>query len=101
MASNKVYMIVTNDEYETPVYTDVVGAEKVAEILGMKKQAVRRNLCYDKWSHLSKFKAVVDETGSYELAKKTYIRNYWRNRGVLPPKEKMDMFERKWEIKNA
>lgn len=42
---SKIYMIVTNDEYETPVKTDVVGVKAVAEYMEVSESYVRKMLC--------------------------------------------------------
>ena len=45
----KIYLIVTNDEYELPV-TELVGARAVAEWLGMSVNAVRHRIMRNQFS---------------------------------------------------
>ena len=59
MPETKTYMIVTNDRYERPLQHDLVGAEAVAEYLGMSVSGVRKCLMTGKWSHLRTKKAVA------------------------------------------
>lgn len=54
----KTYIVVTNDDYEHPVSDELVGAEAVAEFLGIKVQRLRRCLL-DGFPRKSKYKAVV------------------------------------------
>ena len=67
-----MYMIVTNDEAEEIVQMDVVGAEAVAEILGKSVSTIWRNTSTGKWSHLDKYKAVIDEYGTEELCNERF-----------------------------
>lgn len=55
---SKVYMIVTNDKYETPVKSDVIGAKAVAEYMGISESYVRKMLCGYK-PFVGKYKAVL------------------------------------------
>lgn len=55
---SKVYMIVTNDEYETVVKSDVIGAKAVAEYMGISESYVRKMLCGYK-PFVGKYKAVL------------------------------------------
>lgn len=45
----KVYMIVTNDEYEIPIYCDVVGRKAVADFIGMSETHLWYCIKNDKW----------------------------------------------------
>jgi len=52
-------MIITNDKFETPVKCDVIGAQAVADYLGISLQYLRRMLCgAAPWSRKHKYKAV-------------------------------------------
>lgn len=75
----KTYMIVTNDEYETPVKMDLVGTKAVAEYLGLSLTRVQHNLSSGSWGHIAKIKAVEDESVIVDVAKrnKEYGRR-WR-----------------------
>lgn len=59
MPVTNVYNIVTNDELETPLKCDLVGAKEVAEYLGMHWVSVNRCVRTGKWSHLRRKKAVI------------------------------------------
>lgn len=56
MPKRKVFMIVTNDEYETPVICDVVGKQAVADYLGITLTTLYRCIKADKWK--GKYKAI-------------------------------------------
>lgn len=49
MAKRKVYMIVTNDEYETPVACDILGTKVVASYLGLSYSRFYYNITHDEW----------------------------------------------------
>lgn len=66
----KTYMIVTNDEYETPVKMDVVGAKAVAVFLGLSLVRVQHCLSSGKWSKKAKYKAVVDDSVVVDIAER-------------------------------
>lgn len=71
----KVYMIVTNDQYETPIAFDLVGAKQAAAYLGVSVNRFRKNLCTGIWNHKQKYKAVVDEYGTEaELERRRKVR---------------------------
>lgn len=70
----KTYMIVTNDDLELPVSVEIVGAEAVAEKLGMPVNKLRQNLCRG-FSKRHKYKAVIVKEKQIE-DKKQYIREY-------------------------
>lgn len=85
----KIYQIVTNDEYELPVSSEIVGAALVADYLGITVQSVRKKLFKDNWT--GKYKVVV--IGEYEHDPKEYYKmysithdrseyfhDYWRNK---------------------
>lgn len=73
----KRYMIVTNDDAETTVAIDLVGAKSVADYLGMTVQSVRHRLMRDSWK--GRYKAI--ETGTVEpMDKKEYQRWYGKFR---------------------
>lgn len=74
MPEIKLYMIVTNDEYETPVATDLKGAKAVADYLELSVNRVRKNICTGRWCKKAKYKAVV--CGIYEADKQNYNKNY-------------------------
>ena len=59
----KTYLVVTNDEYEHPV-AEFVGADKVAEFMGVSTNRFRKMLCYG-FSKKHKCKAVVIEETQY------------------------------------
>lgn len=59
----KTYLIVTNDKYETPL-TEFVGADKVAEFMGVSTNRFRKMLCYG-FPKKHKYKAVVVEETQY------------------------------------
>lgn len=66
---SKVYMIVTNDEYETPVKCDIIGAKAVSEYMGISLTYLRRMICGSvPWSKKQKYKAIV--VGEADLLKK-------------------------------
>lgn len=66
---SKVYMIVTNDEYETPVKCDIIGAKVVADYMGISPTYLRRMICGSvPWSKKQKYKAIV--IGEADLLKK-------------------------------
>lgn len=52
----KVYMIVTNDEYEQPVEMDIVGKQACCDYLGITPKILWLRLKSDKW--FGRFKAV-------------------------------------------
>lgn len=71
---SKIYMIVTNDDFETPVKCDVIGAQAVADYMGVSLQYLREMLCGAKpWSKKQKYKAVC--MGEAGLAQKHH--NLW------------------------
>lgn len=76
----KTYIIVTNDQYEHPVSGEIVGAEAVAEILGMKVQRVRRCIC-NGFAKKAKYKAVVVKEKQIE-DKQQYNRDYSKRYGM-------------------
>ena len=59
MPTTHLYMIVTNDEYEFPLKCDIVGAKAASEYLGIKVNYLNKCICLNKWSHMSKKKAVI------------------------------------------
>lgn len=72
---SKVYMIVTNDEYETPVKLDVIGVKKVAEFIGVSENKARLMLCgANKWK--TEYKAVLVDDAN--LTKKNQYMRYKR-----------------------
>lgn len=74
----KTYMIVTNDKYELPVRADLVGAQQVADYLGLTVNRVRKNICTGIWNHRQQYKAVVvgDAEGSIEERRRAYNKRY-------------------------
>lgn len=92
---SKLYMIVTNDEYELPVKCDVVGAKAVADYMRISISYLRRMMCGSApWSKKMSYKAVP--TGEARLLEKNkpfynkqyaaahdrseYYREYWRKK---------------------
>ena len=59
----KTYLVVTNDELEQPV-AEFVGADKVAEFMGVSTNRFRKMLCYG-FPKKHKCKAVVVEEMQY------------------------------------
>lgn len=90
----KTYLVVTNDELEQPV-AEFVGADKVAEFMGVSTNRFRKMLCYG-FPKKHKYKAVVVEETQYSqtpeskkerisyTAKLRSLKNdrteYWRKR---------------------
>lgn len=74
----KTYMIVTNDKYELPVRADLVGAQQVADYLGLTVNRVRKNICTGIWNHRQQYKAVVvgNAEGSIEERRRAYNKRY-------------------------
>ena len=54
----KTYVVVTNDAYELPVSDELLGAEAVADYLGIKVQRLRRCLLQG-FPKKAKYKAVI------------------------------------------
>ena len=72
---SKVYMIVTNDEYEMPVKCDIIGAKAVSEYMGISLSYLRQMLCGAKpW--VKRYKAVVIDNAN--LTKKNQYMRYKR-----------------------
>lgn len=70
--SKKIYMVVTNDQYELPVSGELVGAKSVADFIGLTVGTIRTNLSRDKWR--GKYKAVI--VGEVEFNQKEYMKQY-------------------------
>ncbi len=75
---SKIYMIVTNDEFEIPVKTDVIGAKAVAEFMGIESVSyLRQMMCGRKSWGKRAYKALpmeearLTETNSY-IRRKRY-----------------------------
>ena len=88
----KIYTIVTNDEFETPLKHDVVGAKGVAEYLGKSVSCVRKNLMSNHWSHLDKKKAIFDELATKEYFERS--RKESQKRAFM--KDRTDYFKKYW-----
>lgn len=56
MPKRKVFMIVTNDEYEIPVICDVVGKQAVADYLGIALTTLYKCIKADRWK--GEYKAI-------------------------------------------
>lgn len=56
----KTYMIVTNDELEQVVDMGLTSTQ-VADFFGMNRAYIYDCVCKGKWSHLRKYKPVVEE----------------------------------------
>lgn len=56
MGKRKVYMIVTNDDYETPIACDIVGAQACADYLGITIKMLWLRFKSDKWD--GEYKAI-------------------------------------------
>lgn len=65
----KVYMMVTNDKYELPVKLDIMGAQGVADYMGLTIGHVRKCLARNYWPDKNKVKPVFDEYGSQLVIK--------------------------------
>jgi len=74
---SKVYMIVTNDEYETPVKCDIIGAKDVADYMGISLSYLRQMLCGAKpWA--KKYKVIViDQAKLHEKNRMYYNKRYY------------------------
>lgn len=77
MGTSKLYSIVTNDEYELPVATDIEGAKAVGVMLGLSENSVRQHLCRGQWGK-RKYKAC--EIGIKHTDKKAYMKEYGKKR---------------------
>ena len=90
----KVYMIVTNDSYEMPIKIGLVGAQSVADYLGLSVNRARKNLCSGIWNHKQPYKAVVDDIGTIEeIAKRKIIqkrKNFMLDRTEYYKKYRME-----------
>ena len=68
MPKRKVFMIVTNDEYEMPVFCDIVGKQAVADFIGISITQFSRCLKADRW--IGDYKVIDlgfdDEQGEFE-----------------------------------
>lgn len=77
----KTYMIVTNDDLELPISVEIVGAEAVAEKLGMSVSTLRWSLCRG-FSKRRKYKAVIVK--DKQIAdKKQYLREYYKRYNIV------------------
>lgn len=75
---SKVYMIVTNDEYETPVKCDIIGAKAVAEYMGISLSYLYCMVVGSKpWSIKLKYKAIcIGEAKLKQKNKNMYSKKY-------------------------
>lgn len=92
----KTYMIVTNDDYELPVMTDIKGIEKISEEMQMSVQAIRHRLMRDSWK--GKYKVVVDTSVRYRRKTKNrnaYFVEYRRRKKMESNNEKQELDRRR------
>lgn len=75
----KTYMIVTNDRYELPVSGEIVGAEAVADKLGVPLSRVRQGL-HRGFAKKAKYKVVVVKDRQVE-DKQRHNREYSKRYG--------------------
>lgn len=78
MGEIKTYMVVTNDEYEHIVKTDLKGARSVGEFLGITENSVRQHICRNRWGKKYKYKAVIDTSviNDPSANRKAYAKRY-------------------------
>lgn len=87
----KKYLIVTNDEYELPMYAECIGIKQVAYILNKKESTIRKYICMG-FPESSKFKVVCTQSKLYKNNRECskvydmthdrteYFRNYYRKK---------------------
>lgn len=78
MGEIKTYMVVTNDEYEHIVKTDLKGAKSAGDFLGITANAVRQNICRNRWGKKYKYKVIIDSSvvNDPEENRKAYAKRY-------------------------
>ena len=62
MPETKIYMAVTNDEYELPTNFRFIGAKAAAEFLGISVNGLRQRMCRYQgcvWPKIGKYKVVA------------------------------------------
>lgn len=71
-------MVVTNDEYEHIVKTDLKGAKSAGEFLGITACSVRQHICRNRWGKEFKYKVIVDTSVSNNPVenRKAYAKKY-------------------------
>lgn len=75
MGKQKVFMIVTNDKYETPVAMDILGRQAVADFFGITLDMLWRAIKNDKWK--GEYKAV-------DLGFSNEIEDFEPNKDITP-----------------
>lgn len=87
----KKYLIVTNDEYELPMFAECTGIKQVADVLGKSENTIRKYLSWG-FPKNSKFKVVCTKSKLYKDNKERskiydmthdrteYFKNYYRNK---------------------
>ena len=78
MGEKKTYMVVTNDEYEHIVKTDLKGAKSAGEFLGITESSVRQHICHNRWGKKYKYKVIIDTGVVNDPAEniKAYAKQY-------------------------
>lgn len=93
----KTYVIVTNDALELPVSEEIIGADAVAQRLGIKLQRFRRCLC-DGFPRKAKYKAVVVADRQFEdLAE----RNRERGKAYRMTHDRTEYFKQRYRRKKV
>ena len=87
-----LYSIVTNDEYEMPVKTDI-RVEEAARFLSTSTNNIRHMVCRPLVK--SKYKVIV--TGKVEHDAKLYNKTYSRNKAFKDDSGCQDIFSREWD----
>lgn len=100
----KAYMIVTNDDLELPVATDIFGAKAAAAYLGIKEQSLRSCLHRGYWSRNHKYKALVDDEATVRLQAqhKAEMDAHWNYKRAFDPayRERRRQYDReRWRKK--
>lgn len=87
----KKYLIVTNDEYELPMFAECTGIKQVANVLGKSENTIRKYLSCG-FPPKSKYKVVCTKSKLYKDNKECskiydmthdrteYFRNYYRKK---------------------
>lgn len=78
MGEIKTYMVVTNDEYEHIVKTDLKGAKSAGEFLGITESSVRQHICRNRWGKKYRYKVIIDTGVVNDPAenRKAYAKRY-------------------------
>lgn len=95
MPETKIYMAVTNDEYELPTNFRFVGAKAAAEFLGISVNGLRQRMCRYQgcvWPKIGEYKVVaidavhISKSQKREVdrqknrARKQYFHERWLRR---------------------